>query len=409
MKWNNIYRAGILAVAVALMAACAPDSDMPGGRIGTGDRSGDTADGRTLVKFKIKTPEMQEVSTRAVGYTAANFENDIYNLLVIVMEQNDSDEWVYAYSAEAVNNYLTTPAESTATFDVGLKASNDPIKLFAIVNYQKFGGSYDHFMVNSLLQPGDSESTVRSHYVKQYNTYTNLNIGGDATQAITMTGEKILDSFSPVSSGVIEIPVIRSVAMIEINKNLLSGSKQFELTTVYIATPGASNHVQVIPNSTALDTQNSNIVIAPSIPNYSNGGKVFIRPTVTDDGSGNLTFSAPMFLPEYSGTTVAAEMTNACHIVIGGWLQDYPSYAGAPAPAPVETFYRIDLHSENGMVGQMLRNHKYIFNIRAVMDKGVSNPFGGGTDYTPIPYSSSARESATVSTRQSETITTVSL
>ena len=77
-------------------------------------------------------------------------------------------------------------------------------------------------------------------------------------------------------------------------------------------------------------------------------------------------FSAQLYLPEASSPAESDRVSNATCVVVGGY------YNGSDKMS----YYRMDFDPDNkeNSFGQILRNHKYIFNVKKVSAPGWDNP-----------------------------------
>ena len=148
--------------------------------------------------------------------------------------------------------------------------------------------------------------------------------------------------------------MLRSIARVDVTATEVTN---FTLTGVKAYR--ANNYLQVIPNETGVSR-----VTLPSVPEGSDRN---VDSTVFPVSQENQNiFSARLYLPETESPAPANWVSDATCIVVEGY------YAGSDTPS----YYRMDFDSDNerNAFGQVLRNHKYIFNIKKVSAPGWSNP-----------------------------------
>ncbi len=287
------------------------------------------------VHFRIHMPKPTHVDSRAVE----NPEVMVVRLALLVFQQeNGTGEFLYRYTA--VGQYISQDTDTEADFRATLRATNEPVKLMAIIGY-------NDGLLNNIAE-NDTESEVR-------NTLTgNVN---SLSYGMPMSGVKELDNIS-ADMGTLRIPTIRSVAKVTIDK--ADQVDNFTFTSVRIYR--AINEFQYFPDLGAVlnedGSEGTPIANAVSIPETTTPW-LTVQTPVSQESYLN-------FFPESAANNVVGE---AMCIVAGGF------YNGSET----ETFYRLDFETDidapvyNAM-GQILRNFWYQFIITEVTGPGWSTP-----------------------------------
>ncbi len=229
------------------------------------------------------------------------------------------------------------------------------------------------------------------------NLYTFSCIGAWATSgeaaAIPMWGETT-DLIKVDSNKEISVSLHRALARVDVGLNFKSttqgnqseevgGLADFKLTSVRVY---RTKNKAYAGTSSENITSNNEEVIAPSIPadakyNMGNGGATNDRaeadsnPLVYQLNSPSNSYVREIYIPESinlpSSSATSISMDEVPCLVIGG------SYKGGE-----ETFYRVDFADyikENGVnkvnrYKEILRNHRYRFNIKSVSSPGFKEP-----------------------------------
>lgn len=284
------------------------------------------------VKLTIRTPASASyVRTRGV-LSATDHESIINEIQVLVFE-----EGVYKYRVTGVSINSST---NSTTFTAKLKSSELPSKLFVLAN------STDAVTANE-PSAGDTEDVVKKKINREF---------GNITTLFPMHGEYSLpQGISTITvHNITEIKMTRALARIDVQATEVTN---FKLTGVKAYR--ANNLIQVISNETG-DTE----ILVPSVPAGSSRNVNSPMYAVTDEDMG--VFSAQLYLPETDSPAESEQISGATCIVIEG----YYNLSAKP------TYYRIDFDPDNKATafGQVLRNHKYIFNIKSVLSQGWDTP-----------------------------------
>lgn len=345
MKKFKKYITALAALGFA--ASCATEQEMPG----VPTPATPDGDGKVEVSLRIEMPEMPEVLNTRANYRVES--GTIYHGHLLVMKLNENKEWVLDYYEQifrADNPNNTGPG----IYAAHLEPTNEPLKLIFLANQDN---NFDSYMVD---KEGSTESALRTGYTKQSRDaelpyFTHGGTTGNYS-ALSMWGESELPYLQEHSSTIVDMPLVPSMARVDVTKNLVFDSDPFTVTSFQLF--NTTNNVQIMPNPDAIDdTEGSLNITKPSLPNvitYYDGYKLY----VTDDGV-NLIADHPLYVSE-SAVASLGSATAPC-LIVGG------KYNGSET----ETFYRIDFGS-GATYGQVLRNHNYIFNIRSVMGPGAT-------------------------------------
>jgi hypothetical protein len=148
--------------------------------------------------------------------------------------------------------------------------------------------------------------------------------------------------------------MLRSIARVDVTATEVAN---FRMTGVKAYR--ANNYLQVIPDETGVSK-----VTFPSVPEGSDRNVDSSIFPVSSENWNN--FSARLYLSETWSPEPADQVDKATCIVVEGY------YADSNTPS----YYRMDFDPDNNhnAFGQVLRNHKYIFNIKKVSAPGWSTP-----------------------------------
>ncbi|MDR1757047.1 MAG: hypothetical protein LBR65_08875 [Culturomica sp.] len=312
-----LLNSSILAALCLGIVSCAKDRESPV-----------PAPDEVSVHFRIYMPRLTQVGSRAAG-----IESAVMRVALLAFGQNGGEgEFLYQYTAEAQN--LSQEEDVEADFKATLIASNDSVRLLAVVNYPDG-------LFNSVT-PGTTETAVRNMLTGSF---------AEAT-GVPMSGLAELASLSK-ATGTIRIPMIRSIAKITVETKLRAGTPTFDLEYVQIFR--ANDLWQFIPDAASVANENGKNGIptatVASVPAGAIASTMIGTPVVTDSYTNFMTESAANDVPEEA----------AC-IVVGGKFNG----------SETESYYRMDFETEDGThpMGQVLRNFWYRFTIVKVASKG---------------------------------------
>ncbi len=298
------------------------------------DSSTETADpadaSDVAVYFRMHLPReekwLRSASARAV------IESEINTINVLIFEDRNNDgTYLYDY---AVSGYsLNSLGNSQYEFFARITPSDNPLKIYLLAN-----AATD---IN-VLSSGMTEIQVKQAMNR---TFTPAGIDG----YLPMFGEaEFMDGLQEDTSRT-DMYMVRSIARADV----VNSAADFELTSVQVYR--ASNRYQIIPNSMVDD-----VVITASIP--AGTTQTVDIPAVSV--AGNISAGA-IYLPE-SPLPAEENRREATAIVIGGIYGNDDN----------ATFYRLDFTPDfnTDLFGQILRNHRYYFNIDTVMASGWRTP-----------------------------------
>ncbi len=336
------------AMAALALAGCTKEVKLiPDDRGGT---DGETA----MVKITAVVPS-NGPETRAGTITDPCEDNIITNLFVMQLAESPIGSGQYVY----IKGMVVPPfeeADGDVSVTVPLIKWYNKSKILAVANYTDF-------LVENLPAEGISETALRTALAGLYNgaPYDSL-ADVKALRGVTMAGEKETSNVIAAPGLVIEIPMVRMEARVDIDKNLVPASKPFVVTGAYLCHP--TDHAQIFPNLSALDPSDHTKVLSPSVPAGSNPNSVYLLPLEIEDDGANLTLSAlkTPYLPEARAATTHDERIAASCVVIGGRFDTDAE----------ETFYRVDFNQDDPeKFGEILRNHRYVFNVTEVTRRGA--------------------------------------
>lgn len=280
----------------------------------------------TVMRLTIHTPPatIPETKSQTAG------ESEISEIRVLVF-QNGS----YVYTEDGD---ISSSENHSTTFTTTLLSSASPVTLFLIANAN---ASID----NAGIMAGDSPSEVKAKL--QY-TFTSSGISGQ----FPMYGEHTLSSVSTSGNVVSGIKMLRAIARADV----IIGDEVSNFEMVSVQLFRTNSRIQVIPNAVS-----NGAVTAPSVPDGSD--VVIHTPALTVTGNQSV---SQLYFPESAAPADNELVSGATCIVVGGKYNN----------SPTVTYYRVDfnLGIEGHPFGQILRNHKYIFNILSVTIQGKTTP-----------------------------------
>ncbi|MCD8137304.1 MAG: hypothetical protein LUH01_15680 [Parabacteroides gordonii] len=306
------------------------------------------AEDQMAVRLTISTPATQKPETRSTEQ-----EELIEEICVLVLSRQSADlEYQFLYSVEGIN--INHPNNNTTTFTAMLKSSNDPVKLILIANASQT-------VAEKYPEAGDTETRLKEKLVYE------LDNGNGSPEQITgylpMYGEHSFPKLDAAQVNAdIQIRMLRSVARADVYNNDATG--HFRLQSIQVFRP--YDKMQLIPYNTTVNSEGGPKVDTPSLPDQS----VFYPtgfPMPQQNIAGNNTSIEQIYLPEAPAPATGKQISDATCLVAGGIYDD--------GVHPAKTvYYRIDFKPSGHPLGQILRNHRYIFLIQKVSAAGWNTP-----------------------------------
>lgn len=325
---NKIFVIALVVLAAAF-TSCISELDP---EIKKGDAT------EALVKLSITTPSNSspKQATRAV-----DGENSVGSVNVLVFT-NSGGTYRFAYMVEAHN---IVSGNSSSSFSAILRTSPESLKLVLVANA---GGA---FLANT-PSFGQTESEIRTMLITDF--------GAKVTADLPMWGEIELPGGLTADGASLGTTMLRAMARVDVVKNLMEDSYDFDLESIHVFR--ANNKIQVIPDA-LVDGRLQ--VSSPSVPASSTlTAPQLVYNNVADEGNG-MESVRMIYIPEAESNT--ANMTlGVTSVIIGGYFNGENTL----------TYYRADFDSEidGHPYGQILRNHRYIFNLVRVWGRGWSTP-----------------------------------
>lgn len=319
-----------------------------------------------ILVLNIKTPD-SSVPRPASRSTQTPEETIIENVKVLVFSDAEGDG-TYRYNYMAEGTQLENHPDQTSRFQVMLRSSTVPLKLFLITNY---ADAFDNYVPVS----GDDEASVKSSLLLKFTS-------NGIQSALPMYGEVSILNLEATTTNIFDVIVLRALARVDVTTNLLANSHAFSLREVYIYR--ATNAIQIIPN--AISASGTTRVVSPSIPN----GSSFLDQPVLKSSAVSTDSIGGIYIPESVSHTDEAQIKlSATTVVVGGIFGNDTRIS----------YYRVDFNSgaEGQPCGQVLRNHLYTFTIKKVSATGLP---------TPEEASVNLSSAMTVEVRQWEDFTT---
>ncbi|MCP9610927.1 fimbrial protein [Coprobacter tertius] len=287
----------------------------------------------SVIRFTVVTPGATVYSSYSRSGQLANTtqpESVINDIQILVFE---AGKYLYRVPGASI-----TTNDNQASFTARLKASSTAIKLMILANVT-------HDIIDNDPLPETSEIDIKKMLTRSFTA-------DGITSPFPMYGEYTLSN--GLSGGTLNnigtVKMLRAIARIDIQAGEVTNFKLSSLQAYR-----TTNKIQFIPN------QNTIIVTAPSIPLDASASVATNSLPISGTSS-----ISQLYLPEAAAPASGEETKSACCIVIGGY------YGTDLTP----TYYRVDFNSENqdGTFGQILRNHRYIFNIKKVLAPGWTTP-----------------------------------
>jgi len=298
--------------------------------------------GEVFALLSVHTP--QSTLPSAQPLTRNITESKISGIKVLVFEKSGNN---YIFSYYVTGSGLSGTPGNQAQFKASLVSSDVPLKLMVLAN------SDEAFLAAS-PPAGTTEAVVRRNLNE---SFSSTGLQGD----IPMYGEILLpDGLKSSETYAMPVTVLRSIARIDVIKDLMDDATDFILEEVYAFR--ANDKIQLIPES--VGDVSSPKVTTPSVPETAAHLSDPIQINIPN-GAESIT---GLYLPESKKAENNAEKINGTTtIVVGG------RYGGENKPI---TYYRLDLNSglDGHPFGQILRNYRYIFKIKNVSSEGWSSP-----------------------------------
>ncbi|WP_456088614.1 hypothetical protein [Parabacteroides sp.] len=311
----------ILIVSLLLLS-CNDETEIP---------AGNGVDGVTMrLVITVPSSALYSGTKAAIGQPA--HESLISEIQVLVFEDRK-----YRYRVPGIS-ISSNPSQTT--FAALLESTRSPVELLILANANEA-------VVSNELSPGDSKEAVKKKVNLEFdNLVSNFPMYGEyefpsglpATGKQEITGIKMLRSIARVD-----------VMATEVANFKLAGVKAYR----------ANHSLQVIP-----DEAGNMKVTMPSVPGGSAANVNSPMYPVAEEDSNE--FSARLYLPEANSPAESDRISGATCIVVGGY------YGGSAKMS----YYRMDFDPDNltNSFGQILRNHKYIFNVKKISAPGWDNP-----------------------------------
>lgn len=282
------------------------------------------------VRLTITTPAAALFTRSGNLFRQTDHESAIHEIQVLVFENG---EYKYRVPGIAIHNNGTS-----TTFDARLISSSQPLKLCIVANATAA-------ITGNEPQAGDSETEVKKK-IKQTFTMSGVHSGFPMFADYTLHSGLNAGQVNNITG----IKALRAIARIDVKAGELNN---FRLTSVRAYR--ANSQIQVMHEGSGL------VMTSPYVPETSS--TIIHTSPITVEGYESV---AQLYLPESVTVPETDRRTKATCIVVGG------VYENDTEP----TYYRMDFDpkDENRAFGQVLRNHKYIFNIRSVSGSGWQDP-----------------------------------
>lgn len=300
------------------------------------------SDDVTLV-LNIKTPasSLPRAATRSIQ-TAG--ETHIENVKVLVFSDTNGDG-TYFFNYMTEGTQLVNQQNQTSKFQVMLRSSSVPLKIYLVANYSDAFANYNPIY-------GDSGETVKTSIRRSFTS-------GDMMTDLPMYGELSLSGLDAATINNFDVTVLRAIARVDVKTQLTSDSPAFALREVYVYR--ANDQIQIIPDAVSAGSHIR--VSSPSVPSGSTtlASPVVKTSSISTDSIGGL-YVPESVAPEKAGDARLSATT----VVVGGIFGSSTDVS----------YYRVDFNSgiTGHPLGQILRNYLYMFTIKKVSDAGYTSP-----------------------------------
>ena len=313
-----------MLIAILLSMSCTDETSLPEAKANNTQN--------VQLRLVITIPASTAYTRTRGVLSQTDHESAINEIQVLVFEGGK-----YQYRVPGIS--ISSNGTNT-TFTARLKSTSATVKLLILAN------STDAVLANE-PSAGDNMNTVKKKI--------SMKVNYPAT-AFPMYGEYelpqglVADEINTVTG----IKMLRAITRVDVKATEVSN---FKLTGVKAYR--ANSYLQVIPNETGILK-----VTQPSVPTASTANVNSSMFVVSDADMND--FTAQLYLPESASPASGDWISKATCIVVEGY------YAGSEKPS----YYRMDFDpdNQNNAFGQVLRNHKYIFNIKKVSAPGWEQP-----------------------------------
>lgn len=300
------------------------------------------SDDVTLV-LNIKTPasSLPRAATRSIQ--TAN-ETHIENVKVLVFSDTNGDG-TYFFNYMTEGTQLVNQQNQTSKFQVMLRSSNVPLKIYLVANYSDAFANYNPIY-------GDSEETVKTSIRRSFTS-------GDMVTDLPMYGELSLSGLDAATINNFDVTVLRAIARVDVKTQLTSDSPAFALREVYVYR--ANDLIQIIPDAVSAGSH-----IRVSSPSVPSGSTILASPVVKTSSMPTDSIGG-LYVPESVAPDKAGDARlSATTVVVGGIFGSSMDVS----------YYRVDFNSgvAGHPLGQILRNYLYMFTIKKVSDAGYTSP-----------------------------------
>lgn len=300
------------------------------------------SDDVTLV-LNIKTPASSLPRAATRGAQTAG-ETHIENVKVLVFSDTNGDG-TYFFNYMTEGTQLVNQQNQTSKFQVMLRSSSVPLKIYLVANYSNAFVNYNPIY-------GDSEETVKTSIRRSFTS------DGMLTD-LPMYGELSLSGLDAATVNHFDVTVLRAIARVDVKTQLTSDSPAFALREVYVYR--ANDEIQIIPDAVSAGSHIR--VSSPSVPSGSTSlaSPVVKTSSISTDSIGGL-YVPESVAPEKAGDARLSATT----VVVGGIFGSSTDVS----------YYRVDFNSgvAGHPLGQILRNYLYMFTIKKVSDAGYTSP-----------------------------------
>jgi len=345
-----------MALFMAVIASCSVEQATPYDPV-LPDIEGDDATARmTLI-----VPETSEPTTYAMTATQENAIQSI-DILSFIHTATNTDTFAYRVTVNDPSKIVDAVSAVNGdrkTVDVKLRRHAAQQKLVVIANATSIIDA-------ATIATGDQLEAVMQQLIYNYPSTGKWNAAQPNPTPFPMWGlSTLLSVKDPVVMTAIEVSLIRNLAKVNVGVDIFAEdpaigfASHFKIKHVYVCGINDRGYVSPVTVASNYDATNKKVLRA-SVPS---GATIMADQLYTYPATGHLINE--IYIPE-ADTLVA--VVNRVHLVIGA------EYDGG-----AEKYYRMDFAVSSTQYYQILRNHRYTFNIRGVLHDGYDTPATAGS------------------------------
>ena len=315
----------------------------------------------------LLTLNMPETEAEVCSYALSEAdEHRLAAVDVLVFKDNgtgaDNETFVYATTPTAINN-------ATGIYNKTIKvlfneSGTDKHRIVLLANVRDKVANFDDVIA------GFTAATTKQAALNQIR-FANNGVWATSGATLPMWGEMEETVVIGPNTVYTAVDMLRSLVRIDVGINMDAvGTPQglgdlFKLTKVR-----AYNSNNLALTAPYAANYNFGSVVLPSIPAAPAPGKNSPIEYMSAIPTGTLGFVREIYTAEIDNKT-QSNKDNRFVLIVGGY---YTAPGSGTMNTTVETWYRVDFRNPLGDVLDVLRNHRYIVNIKEVNGSGQATP-----------------------------------